>query len=301
MKKFKYCVIAMRLRTLPLSLAGVILGLMLAAADYHVHWTVIFFTVLTTALLQILGNVSNELGDALSGTDRPDRQGPAYVLSGGYMSVKEFKVMIWVYSALCCISGLFMIYFSFGTLLSLESVLLMLLGIAAISAAMRYTLGKNPYGYRGLGDLYVFLFFGLVSVMGAYFVAAHTLHWIIILPAACIGAFSVAVLNVNNIRDMKTDAATRVTVPLKIGEKNAKIYQTVLISAGWAAMLLYVSLRIFDPWHYLFVLSLPLFVIHLCGVWKKTGKALDPMLPLLVMSSFLFSVLAGLGFLAYLF
>ncbi|MCM1176657.1 MAG: 1,4-dihydroxy-2-naphthoate octaprenyltransferase [Bacteroidales bacterium] len=301
MEKVRFYIAAMRLRTLPLSLAGVLLGLMLAAADYHVHWTVFLSTLLTTAFLQILSNVSNELGDSLHGTDRADREGPAYTLSRGLLSVTDFKVMIALYVLLCTASGLAMIYFSFGTLLALEPLLLMLLGVAAISGAMRYTLGRNPYGYRGLGDIYVFLFFGIVAVMGAYFVASHTLHWRMILPAASMGLFSVGVLNVNNIRDMKTDAATRVTVPLKIGERNAKAYQTALLALGWASMIWYVSMRIFDPWHYLFVLALPMFVIHLRGVWKRTGKALDPMLPLLVMSSFAFAFLAGLGFLVYLF
>ncbi|MDE7128672.1 MAG: 1,4-dihydroxy-2-naphthoate octaprenyltransferase [Bacteroidales bacterium] len=301
MEKIKFYIVAMRLRTLPLSLAGVLLGLMLAAADYHVHWTVFVFTLLTTVFLQILSNVSNELGDAMHGTDGADRQGPAYTLSKGYLSVGDFKVMVAVYVVLCILSGLAMIYFSFGTLLDLEPVLLMLLGAAAISGAMRYTLGRNPYGYRGLGDIYVFLFFGLVAVMGAYFVGSHTMHWRMLLPAISMGAFSIGVLNVNNIRDMKTDAATRVTVPLKLGERNAKIYHTCLIVLGWTAMVIYVSLRIFDPWHYLFVLTLPLFVAHVSGVWKRTGKDLDPMLPMLVMSSFAFALLAGLGFLVYLF
>lgn len=291
----------MRLRTLPLSLAGVSLGLMLAASDYIIRPWVAFFTLLTTVFLQILSNVSNELGDYLHGTDREaDRQGPAYTLSKGLLTEKDFKVMIWIYIVLCVASGLAMIWFSFGTFLAVESLLLIVLGAAAIMGAMRYTLGRNPYGYRGLGDLYVFLFFGIVSVMGAYFVASHAMFWKMLLPASCIGAFSVAVLNVNNIRDMSTDAATRVTIPLKIGEKWAKVYQTGLIVAGWVCMIAYSLLRIYDIWHYLFVLTLPLFIAHLSGVWKRSGNALDPMLPLLVMSTFLFSLLAGFGYTVFL-
>ena len=300
MGKIRYFVAAMRLRTLPLSLAGVSLGLMLAAADYRVNWAVIIFTLLTTACLQILSNVSNELGDFLKGTDRTDRQGPAYSLSGGYLRKEDFKVMIIIYIVLCAVFGLAMIWCSFGTFFSVESLLLMVLGVSAIIAAMRYTLGRNPYGYRGMGDLYVFMFFGLVSVLGSYFIASHEMFWRMLLPASAIGAFSVAVLNVNNIRDMATDANTRVTVPLKIGEKWAKVYQTVLVLAGWCCMAAYSLLRVQDVWHYLFVLTLPLFVVHLAGVWKRTGKALDPMLPLLVMSTFIFAVLGGLGYLVYL-
>ena len=291
----------MRLRTLPLSLAGVLLGILLAVADFKVSvWTALLI-MLTTVCLQILSNLSNELGDVLHGTDTPDRQGPQYGLNGGILTIREMKVLIGTFVGLCIVSGAAMIYVSFGTLLSLEAICLMLLGAAAILGAMKYTLGRNPYGYRGLGDLFVFLFFGLVAVLGAYFVAAHTiLSWKLLLPATAIGLFSVGVLNVNNIRDMETDAANRVTVALKLGERRAKVYQTVLIVLGWAAMIAYVLLRFPDPWHWLFVATLPLYALHLKGVWQRSGRALDPMLPLLVISTFLFSLLGGLGFVKYL-
>ena len=218
------------------------------------------------------------------------------------MTVPEMKLLIKVVVVLCCIFGLLMIRFSFGKIFDWHPMTFVVLGAAAIWAAMHYTLGKNPYGYRGLGDLFVFLFFGIATVCGGYFLCAHEFpSWIILLPAAAIGCFSVAVLNVNNIRDMQTDAATRVTVAMKLGGRRARIYQTALIVVGWAAMLVYCSLRFFSIWHYLFVLTLPLFVKHLHGVWTRDGKALDPMLPLLVISSFLFSLLAGIGFVIFLF
>ena len=258
--------------------------------------------MLTTVCLQILTNLSNELGDTLHGTDTEDRQGIHYSLQEGDMTVGEMKRLIAVMVALSCIFGLLMIKFSFGKIFDWHPMTFVILGAAAIWAAMHYTLGKNPYGYRGLGDLFVFLFFGIATVCGGYFLCAHEFaSWIILLPAAAIGCFSVAVLNVNNIRDMQTDAATRTTVAIKLGGKNARIYQTVLIVLGWVCMLVYCSLRFFSIWHYLFVLTLPLFVLHLRGVWTREGKALDPLLPLLVMSSFLFSLLAGLGFVLFLF
>ena len=292
---------SMRLRTLPLSLAGVCLGILLAAADYQVGWGTALLIMLTTVCLQILSNLSNELGDVLHGTDTPDREGPGYGLNNGVLTVPDMKRLIVLFVLLCIGSGLAMIRVSFGTLFSLESVCLMLLGATAILGAMKYTLGRNPYGYRGLGDLYVFLFFGLVSVLGAYFVAVHTIPTaLLLLPAASIGCFSVGVLNVNNIRDMKTDAANRVTVALKLGLKGARIYQTVLIGLGWLLMLAWCLCRFPDPWHYLFVITLPLYVKHLQGVWTRTGRALDPMLPLLVLSTFLLSLLVGLGFLKFL-
>lgn len=302
MNKLKSVMKSMRLRTLPLSLGGVVLGILLATADYKVNPIAAFFILLTTVCLQILSNLSNELGDVQSGTDTIDRQGPNYGLNSGELSTREMKTAIWTFVVFCCLSGLAMIWTSFGSFLSVESICLILLGAVAINASMRYTLGSRPYGYRGLGDMFVFIFFGLVSVLGAYFVAAHTIpSWFLVLPAASIGCFSVGVLNVNNMRDMKTDAATRRTVALKLGLANARIYQTVLISLGWILMVLYCLFKIFDPWHYLFVLTLPFFVLHLRGVWTRKDGDLDPMLPMLVMSSFAFALLAGVGFLVYLF
>ena len=300
MNKFRAAVASMRLRTLPLSTGGVILGILLATADFKVDLWVAVLIVLTTVYLQILSNLSNELGDVLHGTDTEDRQGPQYGLNSGVLSIGEMKVLIGIFVALCIISGTAMTLLSFGTLWDITPILVLLMGAAAIMGAMKYTLGRNPYGYRGLGDVYVFLFFGLVAVMGSYFVASHTLFWRLLLPGAAVGCFSVGVLNVNNIRDMKTDAANRVTVAIRLGERKAKIYQTVLIVLGWLFMLVYCQLRMFSWWHYLFVITLPLFILHLRGVWKREGKQLDPMLPLLVMSTFLFCLLAGIGFCAHL-
>ena len=301
MNEFRAAFASMRLRTLPLSMGGVILGILLATADFKVNVWVAILIVLTTVCLQILSNLSNELGDVLHGTDTADRKGPQYGLNSGVLSIRQMKVLIGIFVAECIICGTAMTLVSFGTLWEMTPILVLLMGAGAIMGAMKYTLGRNPYGYRGLGDVYVFLFFGLVAVLGSYFVASHTLFWRLLLPGAAVGCFSVGVLNVNNIRDMETDAANRVTVAIRLGEKKAKIYQTVLIVLGWIFMLAYCQLRMFSWWHYLFVLTLPLFILHLRGVWKRTGKALDPMLSLLVMSTFLFCVLAGVGFCAHLF
>lgn len=302
MRKLGYYISAMRLRTLPLSLSGVSLGLLLAVSDYNVSWAVSVSVAVTAVLLQILSNVSNELGDALKGTDTSRRNGPLYGIASGRLTVRDLKVMIWIYALLSAVSGLVMIWLSYGTLLCLDSFVFMILGFAAISSAMKYTLGKSPFGYRGLGDIYVFIFFGIVAVLGSYLVAAHTIPtWYMLLPAVSIGAFSVAVLNVNNIRDMETDRATRVTLPLKMGETWAKVYQTVLVLIGWAAMFGYAFSRMYSLWHYIFVLTLPLFIWHLIGVWRGHGRSLDRMLPLLVVSTFLFALLGGLGFVVFLF
>lgn len=296
----KACIKSMRLRTLPLSLAGVILGVTLAADNTDVSpWTAALI-FLTTVCLQILSNLSNELGDTLSGTDSADRQGPKYALGSGDMTIGDIKKLILMFIGLCVISGLAMIQVSFGSLFKTESICLEVLGAAAIAGAMKYTLGKNPYGYRGLGDMSVFIFFGLVSVLGGYYVAARELPpLIMLLPASAIGCFSVGVLNVNNIRDMKTDAVNRVTVAIKLGMKGARIYQTILVTLGWALILVFCAVYDFAPGHYIFIITLPLYIKHLQGVWTRSERALDPMLPMLVISTFFLSILAGAGFLIF--
>ena len=301
----KAVVKSMRLRTLPLSLAGVVLGCKLAFAEWQVSGWVVALVCLTTICLQILSNLSNELGDVLRGTDTAERQGPAYGLNSGEMTVAQMRGLIRVFVALCCIFGAAMIWASYGTLFCLPAICLLALGAAAIWAAMRYTLGRNPYGYRGLGDIFVFIFFGLVSVMGAYFVCCHRLDsWELVLPAAGIGLFSMGVLNINNIRDMKTDAANRVTVALRLGLRRARIYQTVLIVLGWVALIVFALLKPCGglaglvpggtaacALRWLFLLTLPLYIWHLRGVWTRTDAALDRYFPLLVLGTFALAIL----------
>ena len=292
----------MRLRTLPLSMAGVLLGILLAVADWKVDiWTAVLI-VITTVCLQILSNLSNELGDVLNGTDTAERVGPQYGLNSGALSIAEMKVLIGLFVVLCVVFGTLMTWRAFGTLWDMTPILVLMLGAAAIMGAMKYTLGHNPYGYRAKGDFYVFLFFGLVSVLGAYFVCTQGvgLHWKLLLPAAGVGCFSVGVLNVNNIRDMKTDAVNRVTIAIKLGMHRARIYQTVLIVLGWVCMAVYCLLCWPSVWHWMWVVTLPLYVKHLTGVWTREDRALDPMLPLLVMSTFALCLLMGLGFCLFL-
>ena len=293
---FKAVVRSMRLRTLPLSTAGIVLGIMLACAGHSVPWYVIVLTILTTVSLQILSNMSNELGDWLSGVDGQGREGPKYGIEGGGLTEDEMRSCIRIIVLVCCILGLGMIRASFKTIFCIQSECLVVLGAAAIWAAMHYTLGKKPYGYRGLGDIFVFLFFGLVPVAGGYFVCAQVIEPTTLIPGAAIGLFSVGVLNVNNMRDMKSDAANRVTIPLKLGEHRAKIYHTILITGGWVLMLLFTILFTSGWLPYLYVITLPLYVKHTSGIWKRSGRELDPMLPLLVLSTFIFALFAGTGY-----
>ena len=290
----KACLRSMRLRTLPLSLAGIVLGVLLAAKVCDYDLLTVVLLALTTVCLQILSNLSNELGDTLSGTDRSDRQGIHYSIQDGEMTVPEMKRLIGCFAILSCLVGFAMVWSAFGTVFAPLPAAFLALGAAAVWAAMHYTLGEHPYGYRGLGDIFVFIFFGLATVCGGYYLTCLVWDWRILLPAASIGCFSVAVLNVNNIRDMKSDAATRTTVALKLGLRRARIYQTALIAAGWVLMTVYAATEPLHWLHFAYVLALPGFVKHLHGVWTREDRALDPMLPMLVMSTFLFALLAGI-------
>ena len=277
---------SMRLRTLPLSLAGVVCGALLAwphAEACMPVWTLVML-LLTTVSLQVLTNLSNELGDHLSGVDGEGREGPNYSMADGGLTVKQMWRAINAMVVVCCVSGLLMVW------MSGSPWWLLLLGAAAIWAATHYTLGKNPYGYRGLGDLFVFIFFGLVSVMGGYFVIAQTLEWNVLIPACAIGLLSVAVLNVNNIRDMASDKGLRKTIPLRIGSRAAKCYQTVLVLTG--ASLLFFNLP-FKWWN---AILLSILIAHVVMVWRNDGKKLDPALPILVITTFLFGLSYGLQF-----
>ncbi|MBR3783727.1 MAG: 1,4-dihydroxy-2-naphthoate octaprenyltransferase [Bacteroidales bacterium] len=273
----------MRLRTLPLSLAGVVCGGLLAMGAHGGSWWAFTLVLLTACALQVLSNLSNEMGDHLSGVDGEGREGPNYSMTDGGLTVKQMWKAINAMVVVCCVSGLLMVW------MSGSPWWLLLLGAAAIWAATHYTLGKNPYGYRGLGDLFVFIFFGLVSVLGSYFVIAHTIDFdaSLLCPAVGVGSLSVAVLNVNNIRDMASDEGLRKTVPLRIGEHCARWYQTALIVIG-------VGCFIWSPIMFRYCgLTVPFFVWHIIGVWTRRGNRLDPMLPLLVISTFVIALLYG--------
>lgn len=271
---------SMRLRTLPLSLAGVVCGGLLAMGAHGGNGWTFALVLLTACSLQVLSNLSNEMGDYRSGVDGEGREGPAYGMANG-LTEKQLWRVINAMVVVCCVIGLAMV------LVSGSPWWVLLLGAAAIWAATHYTLGKKPYGYVGLGDLFVFIFFGLVSVMGGYFVIAHSIEWSVLPPACGIGMLSVAVLNVNNIRDMQSDEGIRKTIPLRIGRKAAQWYQTFLVVVG--TMLLCASGY---RWWYSFAVGG--IAVHLWMVWTRKGRQLDPALPILVLSTFLLALLYAL-------
>lgn len=296
MNKLKYYIASFRLRTLPLSLSGILLGTLLAAADGTFHILPFCLAIATTLSLQILSNLANELGDLKKGTDNEQRLGPIRSIQSGALSIKEFQRIILLFVLLSIGFGTALVYTAFDSLFSTSGIVMLLLGAAAVIAAIKYTVGKNAYGYRGLGDLFVFLFFGLLSTAGAYFLMAHTLTPSIFLPASAIGFLSAGVLNMNNIRDIANDKQCgKRTIPVIIGERQAKTYHYFLILAALVCMTIYAGLHPHGLGGLLYLLTILPFAYHLHYVYQHSGKALDSQLKVLSLSTSLFALLAGFG------
>ncbi len=295
--KRKVWIGAMRLRTLPLALACIILGSFLAAADFLFSWPITVLCLLTAVFLQILSNLANDYGDFVHGADHEERSGPQRAVQSGQISSAEMKRAMALFAILSAISGLALIIFAFGVG-SLPLILLfVLLGGASIWAAVNYTAGKNPYGYAGFGDLFVLIFFGWVGVLGTYFLQVKTVSWHLFLPATAAGLMAVAVLNVNNIRDIESDEkAGKMSVPVRLGPYNARIYHWALLSSAFLLAGLFAVVNYQSPWQFLFVLALPLILRNGTLVTKTADPiALNPLLKQMVMTALVFDVLLGVG------
>ncbi len=286
---------AARLRTLPLAIACIGTGGFLAASQGLFEPIVFGLTLLTAFLLQVLSNFANDYGDSQNGADSQERVGPSRAVQTGAISPKAMRNAVIIFTILSFISGILLLYLSLQTWQELAVFLGM--GILSVIAAITYTMGNNPYGYAGFGDISVLLFFGLLAVGGTYYLQAHQLDWEILLPAATLGLFATGVLNVNNIRDIESDVkAGKYSIPVRLGRKKAVIYHWALLVLGWICSIVYVILNYGTPWQWLFFLSLPLFVINAIAVrQKKTADALDPYLKQMAISTLVFSILFGVG------
>lgn len=294
---FKAFIEAARLRTLPLSLSGIIVGSFLAYADEFFDWRIGALALVTTVGFQVLSNFANDYGDGIKGTDNNDRIGPKRAIQSGDITPQQMLTVIKITGFITFMIALLLIYISFGKEHILYFILFLFFGLASIVAAIKYTMGKKAYGYSGYGDIFVFLFFGLLSVVGSYFLYAKELELSVFLPATSIGFLSVGVLNLNNIRDRESDAkAHKTTLVVKIGEEFAKYYHYYLLIASFLFSILYVMINYRTPRQFLFILAfIPIFK-HLYMVYKnKDAKKLDPELKKLALSTFIFSLLFGLG------
>ncbi len=296
---------AFRPRTLPLALASIMAGGFLAASHGQFRGSVVALAALTTVLLQILSNLANDYGDSQNGADSVHREGPQRAVQSGAISPAQMKKGMSVFGALSLLSGLALLWVALG-----KSGVWMFagffgLGLAAIWAAVNYTAGSRPYGYAGLGDVSVFVFFGLVGVCGTYFLQTYSqvpvwtqaLPPTVLLPAAALGCFATAVLNVNNIRDIRSDAlAGKITIPVRLGPVRARRYHAALLLLGFLAAVLYVALTYSSPWQWLFLLSAPLLLRNARAVWQRQDSVqLDPLLKQMALTTLVFTLLFGLG------
>ena len=296
---FKHYIKAARLRTLPLSISGIIVGSAMAWKDGYQNFSIFFLAILTTIGFQIISNFANDYGDGVKGTDNKDRIGPKRALQLGVITPKQMKNAIIITLFITFIIALLLIYIAFGKAYLQYSFLFILLGIGSIIAAIKYTVGKKAYGYSGFGDIFVFLFFGLLSTVGSYFLYSKNLSLPVFYPAISVGLLSVAVLNLNNMRDITNDKkANKNTLVVKIGSKNAKIYHFILISVSFISSLIFSYFFVHKITSYLFVLAFIPLLIHLNKVIKTSNpKEFDPELKKVALSTFLYAILFSIGLL----
>ena len=298
----KHWIQAARLRTLPLSVSGILVGSFYAISQAYFNWKIVIFALTTTLGFQILSNFANDYGDGVKGTDNEDRVGPKRAIQSGVISPQAMKKAIIITSILTLISALLLIYCSFKGDYLLYSILFLLLGILAIASAIRYTVGSGAYGYRGYGDVFVFIFFGLVSTFGIYFMFSKQIDWLLLLPATAIGFLSVGVLNLNNMRDELSDRkAGKNTLVVKNGGAWAKKYHYFLVISAMVLILLFAYVNdikdeVFNFDQYIFIVGYFPLTSHLITVYRnKEPRALDPELKKLAISTFIISILLSLA------
>ena len=303
MAKFKTWIKAARPRTVLLSFSGVLLGGFLAIAkvpepvEGPTPLLTIIFSALTAIMLQVLSNLANDYGDFKKGTDNMKRVGPQREMQSGAITEKEMKRGIAVVSALCLLFGGVLIFILAKPNWQ-ELAVFAALGLGAVLAALLYTLGKHPYGYRGLGDLYCFLFFGWAAVAGTFYLASKQLDFSVLLPASALGLLSNAVLNINNMRDYENDRASgKNSLVVKLGPKRAFVYHCILIGGAFVCLTVFLILKQAPFYTYAFWLLFPLFLKDLIAINKTKPEQLDPFLGKQVKHSFLLVVVFGMALL----
>jgi 1,4-dihydroxy-2-naphthoate octaprenyltransferase len=288
---------AARPRTLPLALSCILMGSFLAVVQNSFSWPIATLSVLTTILLQVLSNFANDYGDAVNGKDTELREGPIRAVHSGSITPKAMLRAIIVFSALAFAAGISLLYISLRNAPTNVFWAFLGIGLACIAAAITYTAGKRPYGYVGLGDLSVLIFFGWVGVLGSNYLYTLNWSWELLLPASSCGLFAVAVLNINNIRDIDSDKATgKNSIPVRIGREKAIIYHWAILVVGMLCVVVYTYLNFQNYSQLLFLISFPLFVRNGIAVSSlRKASELDPYLKQMALSTLLFVILFGLG------
>ncbi|WP_394992624.1 1,4-dihydroxy-2-naphthoate polyprenyltransferase [Emticicia sp.] len=283
---------AARPRTLPLALASIFMGSFLAAFAGKFDWIIFALCCLTTIALQVLSNFANDYGDTQNGADLAGRVGPKRAVQSGAITPNQMFNAIVFFGILCLIFGISLLYFAFKNASASIFWFFLGLGLLSMLAAYTYTAGKKPYGYAGLGDISVLIFFGLVGVLGSNFLFTKTFDWLNLLPALSCGLFATGVLNINNIRDIESDTrAGKKTIPARLGKKKAVIYHWTLLILGMFSILLFSILQGKNNFQY--VLCFPLFFINGLKVSRLSNP--DPMLKQMALSTLAFVILFGVA------
>ncbi len=293
MSKTKAWLHAARLRTLPLSVSGILVGTTLAAIQGFSDHIIFVLALLTTIGFQITSNFANDYGDGVKGTDNEDRVGPQRALQSGTLKRKELKtgILVSIFINLTLVAFLLVRAFAFDFP---EYIFLFgFLGLLSIWAAVKYTVGVDAYGYRGLGDIFVFVFFGLVSVLGSLFLFSKFLFPEAMLPAATIGLLSTAVLNLNNMRDLETDRkAGKITLAVMLGASMARVYHLVLILGSAVCLIAFMSMYAHSFWQWIPLVAFLPLLVHLNRIYRVNHPGeLDPELKKIALSTFLLALL----------
>lgn len=286
-----------RPKTLPLALATILTGSALAYRAGHFHWGITILCLLTTLFLQVLSNFANDYGDHQKGSDTAERIGPLRGIQQGAISAAQLKKGLYVMIALSFLCGALLIGIAYQNVSDL--IAFSLLGVLAIVAAITYTVGNKPYGYLGLGDISVLIFFGLLGIGGTYYLQVHDLSTVILLPAIASGLLATAVLNINNLRDIEQDRkAGKNTLAVRLGPHNGRIYHCILLAV---AALFYLLFALFNLHHllgFIFLLTYPLLLKHALFVYShKEPTALRPMLAQMSLIALFTNTLFSLGLL----
>lgn len=297
MASLKSWIKAARLRTLPLAVSGILMGAALSFFVGKFNLNVTLLAIVTALFIQIFSNFANDYGDSQKGTDNHQRVGPKRTVQSGEITPKQMKTGMIVLIILSLASGIWLVFEGTKGLSLQVFGIYIALGILALIAAFKYTAGSNPYGYAGFGDVAVFLFFGILPVVGTYFLNTHQLSAEIFLPALSIGFFSTGVLNLNNMRDIENDRNSgKNTVVVRMGSAKSKIYHSWLILTGLLMSVIFIAMNGKSTLQWLFLLSFPLFLNDLIQISKiTTPKKFDPFLKKLSLATLLFTVLFGLG------
>ncbi|WP_313355326.1 1,4-dihydroxy-2-naphthoate polyprenyltransferase [Kosakonia cowanii] len=286
---------SLRPKTLPLAFAAIVVGTVLAWWQGYFDPLVAALALITAGLLQILSNLANDYGDAIKGSDKPDRIGPLRGMQKGAISLGQMKRALLIVIVLSCVSGLWLI--SAATQTMADFVGFLALGGLSIIAAITYTVGKRPYGYQGLGDISVLTFFGWISVMGSWYLQAHTLIPAIFLPATACGLLATAVLNINNLRDIDSDRENgKHTLVVRLGPVNARRYHAGLLAGALLCFALFNLISLHSLWGWLFLLAAPLLFKQARYVLRERDpRAMPPMLERTVKGALLTNLLFVLG------